>query len=364
MEKTLMMGSHVLAEAAVRAGCRYYFGYPITPQNEVPEYMATRLPELGGTFLQAESELAAISMVMGAAMAGARAMTSSSGPGLSLMQESISYMAGQELPAVIANFMRGGPGLGNIAPAQGDYYQSTRGGGHGDYRCLVLAPASGQELCDFTCKAFELADLYRNPVMIVGDGLMGQMMEPVQLPEMLDTDALPAKPWAVCGAKERDPQIITSLHLSPRQLEAHNYKLIRKYDAITRNEVRYETYLSDDAEMLMVAYGTAARIAKEAIERMRALGFKVGLFRPMTIWPFPEDALNDLTHSIRHMLVFEMSGGQLVEDVRLSVKGQAEVHLYGRPGGVIPTPAEVAHQISHHYNRAGLVRTRPLKEKP
>ena len=347
-----------MAEAALRAGCRYYFGYPITPQSEVPEYLSMHLPRVGGVFVQAESELAAVSMLAGASMAGARAMTSSSGPGFSLMQEGVSYMAGQEIPAVIANLMRGGPGLGNIAPSQADYFQVTRGGGHGDYRCPVLAPWSGQELCDFTMRAFELADSYRNPAVLAADGLLAQMMEPVEFPEPVDVDALPAKPWAVSGTQGGEPKLIASLNSNPRKLEAHNYKLTRKYDAITRREARHQSYLCHDAELVVAAYGTAARIAHEAVQRMRELGYKVGLFRPQTLWPFPEAGLKELVQQTHHVLVFEMCGGQMVEDVRLSIEGRAEVHFYGRPGGVIPTPAEVAHQISHHYHRAGLLKTR------
>ena len=355
MAKQLMRGSHVLGEAAVRAGCRYYFGYPITPQNEVPEYMSGRLLQVGGTFVQAESELASINMVIGASMAGARVMTSSSSPGVSLMQEGISYLAGLELPAVIANVVRGGPGLGNIAPAQSDYFQATRGGGHGDYRTIVLAPASCQELCDLTFKAFDLADKYRNPVMIMGDGMMGQMMEPVEFPEPIDLADLPAKDWTLTGAKDRPSRVILSLLLNPKVLEDHNFKLVRKYDAVTREETDWEEYMLEDARQVVVAYGTAARIAKGAIKRVRQMGLKVGLLRPKTLWPFPDKPLKDLTRVVRQLLVFEMSAGQMVEDVRLAVEGQAQVHLYGRPGGVIPTPDEVAHQISHYYYQAGLM---------
>ncbi|MCB2191426.1 MAG: 3-methyl-2-oxobutanoate dehydrogenase subunit VorB [Deltaproteobacteria bacterium] len=355
MAKQLMRGSHVLGEAAVRAGCRYYFGYPITPQNEVPEYMSGRLLEAGGTFLQAESELASINMVIGAAMAGARVMTTSSSPGVSLMQEGISYLAGLELPAVIANVVRGGPGLGNIAPAQSDYFQATRGGGHGDYRTIVLAPASCQELCDLTFKAFDLADKYRNPVMIMGDGMMGQMMEPVEFPEAVDLADLPPKDWTLTGAKGRPSRVILSLLLAPKVLEDHNFKLVRKYDAVMRNETDWEEYMLEDARQVVVAYGTAARIAKGAIKRVREMGLKVGLFRPKTLWPFPDKPLKELTRVVRQLLVFEMSTGQMVEDVKLAVDGQAQVHMYGRPGGVIPTPDEVAHQISHYYYQAGLV---------
>ena len=354
MTKQLMRGSHVLGEAAVRAGCRHYFGYPITPQNEVPEYMSGRLLEVGGVFVQAESELASINMVIGASMAGGRVMTSSSSPGISLKQEGISYLAGLELPAVIANMIRGGPGLGNIAPAQSDYFQATRGGGHGDYRCIVLAPASCQELCDMTMKAFDLADKYRNPVMILGDGMMGQMMEPVEFPEMVDLASLPVKDWTLTGAAGRPPRTILSMLLDPKILEKHNYKLTRKYDAVTRNEVQWETHLCDDARLVIVAFGTAARIAKGAIRRVREMGLKVGLFRPKSLWPFPMKPLEELTRVVRHLLTFEMNCGQMVEDVRLAVKGQADVHFYGRPGGVIPTPEEVAHQISHYYYGAHL----------
>jgi 2-oxoglutarate ferredoxin oxidoreductase subunit alpha len=360
VEKVLMSGAQILAETAVRAGCRYYFGYPITPQNEVPEYLSWRLPQEGGVFVQAESELAAINMVMGAAMAGARVMTSSSGPGVSLMQEGISYLAGQELPAVIADFMRGGPGLGNIAPAQGDYFQATRCGGHGGYRCMVLAPASVQELSGFTSLAFELADKYRNPVIILADGLQGQMMEPAVLPEPVDPSALPSKPWAVSGSKGRQPKLIRSMYLPPRELEAHNYKLLRKYDAITRLEVDFETHHLEGAQMLVAAYGSAARIALSAVERMRERGLAVGLFRPKTLWPFPSEALFNLADRIKHFLVVELSNGQMLEDVRLAVEGQAKVHFYGRPGGVVPTPDEVAHQISHQFHLTGLIKAPPL----
>ena len=354
MAKKLMRGSHVLGEAAVLAGCRYYFGYPITPQNEVPEYMSARLLEVGGVFVQAESELASINMVIGAAMAGGRAMTSSSSPGISLMQEGVSYLAGQELPAVIANMIRGGPGLGNIAPAQSDYYQATRGGGHGDYRCIVLAPASCQELCDFTFQAFDLADKYRNPVMILGDGLQGQMMEPVEFPDPVDPDDLPKKDWTLTGARGRPSRTILSMLLAPKVLESHNYKLTRKYDAVTRNEVRWETQQCSDARLVVAAYGTAARIAGGAIRRVRQRGLKVGLFRPKTLWPFPAQPLHELTRTVRNILTFELCAGQMVEDVQLAVKGQADVKLYGRPGGVIPTPEDVAHQISHYYYGAHL----------
>ena len=355
MTQVLMRGSHVLGEAAVRAGCRYYFGYPITPQNEVPEYLSARLPEVGGTFIQAESELASINMVIGAAMAGARAMTSSSSPGISLMQEGISFLAGLELPAVIANIVRGGPGLGNIAPAQSDYYQATRGGGHGDYRCIVLAPSSCQELCDMTVRAFDLADRYRTPVIILGDGMIGQMMEPVEFPEPIDPGALPEKSWALRGAQGRESRAILSLLLDPEILEERNYKLLRKYDVIEREVPDSESFETDDAKLVVVAYGTAARIARGAVRRVREAGLKVGLLQPRTLWPFPGRALAELAQrGIGRFLAFEMSTGQMVDDVRLTLGGAAEVEFFGRPGGVVSTPEEVAHQISHRYHQAGL----------
>ncbi|MDJ0766704.1 MAG: 3-methyl-2-oxobutanoate dehydrogenase subunit VorB [Myxococcota bacterium] len=359
MTKQLMRGNHVLGEAAICAGCRYYFGYPITPQNEVPEYMSARLREVGGTFLQAESELASINMVLGASLAGARVMTSSSSPGISLMQEGISFLAAMELPAVIANMVRGGPGLGNIAPAQSDYFQATRGGGHGDYRTIVLAPASVQELCDMTYNAFALADKYRNPVMILGDGMIGQMMEPIEFPEYIDPADLPPKSWCLSGSRARPSKrskAIMSLLLNPNIMEERNFKLVRKYDAIQREEPDWDGYALDDASMAVVAYGTSARVAKGAVKRVRQMGMNVGLFRPKTLWPFPEKALKKLTRIVRHLLVIEMSTGQMIEDVKLAVGDRAEVSFYGRPGGVVSTPDAVAHQISHHYLRARLER--------
>ncbi len=357
MTEQLMRGNHVLGEAAIRAGCRFYFGYPITPQNEVPEYMSGRLPEVEGTFVQAESELASINMVLGASLAGARVMTSSSSPGISLMQEGISFLAGMELPSVIANVVRGGPGLGNIAPAQSDYFQATRGGGHGDYRTIVLAPSSVQEIADMTYHAFDLADTYRNPVMILGDGMIGQMMEPVILPKMVNPADLQPKEWCLKGAGQRptkQSKAIMSLLLNPNVMEERNHKLVRKYDAIRRAEPDYDTFALDDAEMAVVAYGTAARIAKGAVKRVRKMGLKVGLFRPKTLWPFPEVALKEVTRIVRHLLVIEMSTGQMLDDVRLSVGDRAEVSFFGRPGGVVSTPEAIAHHISHHYFRAGL----------
>ena len=348
-----MCGSHVIAEAAIRAGCRFYAGYPITPQNELPEYMSERFARMeDATFIQAESELAAINMVMGASMAGVRAMTSSSSPGISLKQEGISYMAGMELPAVIVNIMRGGPGLGNIAPSQQDYFQATRGGGHGGYRTIVLAPYSGQELVTLTTKAFDLADLYRVCVMLLGDGLIGQMMEPVTFPDPVDPAALPQKDWILDGARGRESRFLASLILDPIKMEQFNWKLARKYAAICERETEYESYLLDDAVIAVVAFGTAARIAKGAVNRVRRAGLKAGLFRPVTLWPFPGRELRALTRTIKHLLVFEMNFGQMVEDVKISVGGQAGVHFHGRPGGIISTPHEIADVITrlvHSY---------------
>ncbi len=354
-ERMLLRGSHVIAEAAIRAGCRCYFGYPITPQNEFTEYMANALASLpDGVFIQAESEVAAINMVIGVSMTGGRAMTSSSSPGISLKQEGISFLSGQELPAVIVNTMRGGPGLGNIAPAQGDYFQATRGGGHGDYRNIVLAPGSGQELADFTRIAFEYADRYRIPVIILGDGMMGQMMEPVELPEPIDPASLPKKSWVLDGAKGRHGRIIISMILDASAMEEHNWRLFRKYQAIEREIPQAELFLTDDARMVVVAYGTASRIAKGAIERVRETGLKVGLMRPKTLWPFPKGSLVELSRVVSDFLVFEMSTGQMLEDVRLSLEGMGRIHFYGRPGGVISTPDEIAKVISRIYFKEGL----------
>ncbi len=341
--KTLMRGTHVLGEAAIRSGCRAYFGYPITPQNELPEYMSSAFAKMpDAVFVQAESELASINMVIGASCTGARVMTSSSSPGVSLKQEGISYLAAMELPAVIVNMMRGGPGLGNIAPAQSDYFQATRGGGHGDYRVIVLAPAYGQEIADMTRQAFDLADKYRTPVMILGDGMMGQMMEPVIFPDPVDVNALPAKDWALTGAKDRPSRIIRSLWLDPPKEEELNWRLVRKYEVITEDITDQEIYLCDDAEIVIVAYGTAARIAKGAVHRVRSQGVKAGLYRPKTLWPFPSHELAAMSKDLHHILVFEMSAGQMVEDVRLSVEGRCPVSFYGRPGGVVSTPEEIA----------------------
>lgn len=349
--KVLMKGNEALGEAAVRAGCRFYFGYPITPQNEVPAFMARRLPEVGGVFIQAESEIAAINMVMGASAAGFRAMTSSSSPGISLKQEGISYLAGMELPAVIVNMTRGGPGLGNIAASQADYFQSTKGGGHGDYHTLVLAPSTVQELADLTVKAFELADLYRNPVLILGDGLLGQIMEPLVLPPFIDMDKLPVKPWAVTGASGRPKNIIRSMYLDEGVLEKHNYKLAAKYKDMQK-EVQSDFWGHEGDNLVVVAFGSAARIARSAISKARSAGMHVSLFRPITLYPFPYEDLGEKA-SGKTLLVFEMNLGQMVEDVRLSVKHCEQVHFYGRPGGGIFTPDELFKEIEKHYSACG-----------
>ncbi len=334
-----MRGNDAIGEAAVKAGCQAYFGYPITPQNELTEYMARRMLDFKDrVFIQSESEISAINMVFGASVAGARAMTSSSSPGISLKQEGISFLCGCELPAVVVNVMRGGPGLGNIAPAQSDYFQATRGGGHGDYRTIVLAPASVQESADLTMDAFELADKYRNPVIILIDGMMGQMMEPVVFKE--EVKSLPKKDWALTGAKGRKSRFIRSLILDTDEMEMHNWDLYRKYQRIEENEVRYETYQTDDAEILAVAYGTAGRITKAAIRRAREKGVKIGLLRPITLWPFPKKVIEEYCKKVRFIIVFEMSCGQMVEDVKLAVEGKRKVVFYGRPGGIIPTPIE------------------------
>jgi 2-oxoglutarate ferredoxin oxidoreductase subunit alpha len=340
-----MCGNDACGEGAVLAGCTFYAGYPITPQNELTAYMAKRMNEIGGTFIQAESELAAINMVFGAAAAGFRAMTSSSSPGMSLKQEGISYLAGCELPCVMVNIQRGGPGLGNIAPAQGDYFQSVKGGGHGDYKVIVLAPASAQELLDHTFLAFDLADKYRNPALVLGDGLLGQMMEPVDPRAAERKPQIPAKPWALTGASGRSPNVIKSLLLGDGVLEAHNIKLQKKYSSIKDTEVRFETVSIKDAETVLVAYGSVARIAKAAVLKARSKGIKAGLFRPVTLWPFPSKELSDIADKARRFLVVEMSSGQMVEDVKLSVLGKAKVDFHGRMGGGVPTEEDILAKI-------------------
>ena len=339
----LMKGNEALAEAAIRAGCQGYFGYPITPQSEILEYLAEEGRERGMIVLQAESEVASINMVYGGAGVGARVMTSSSSPGISLMQEGISYIAGAELPCLIVNVSRGGPGLGTIQPSQGDYFQATKGGGHGDYRMIVLAPASVQEMADFVFDAFDLADRYRNPVMILADGALGQMMEKVAFRDYNPEEHKVAKPWATVGKpKSRERNIITSLHIQPELMEQINLRLQEKYRVIREREVRYELVETDDAEYLIVGYGLAARISHRAVELARAQGIKVGLVRPITLYPFPSDIVHDLARRVRGVLVVEMNAGQMVEDVRLAVNGQVPVAFHGRMGGVVASPDEVA----------------------
>lgn len=343
-----MRGNQVIAEAAIRAGCRFYAGYPITPQNELTEYMSENMRKAdGGVFIQSESEIAAINMCAGASAAGARAMTSSSSPGMSLKQEGISFMAGYEIPCLIVNISRGGPGLGNILPSQGDYFQATRGGGHGDYRTIVLAPATGQELADLTMEAFDLADMYRSPVMILADGMMGQMMEPVLFrkpkPRHFPESGM------LRGAGDGRSKIFKSLYLDAVEMEQHNWKLARKYQAITDKEQRCETYQVQDADIAIVAYGTGARIAKGAVKRLRSKGLKAGLVRPVTLWPFPVRQLRELSENLKHFMVFEMSTGQMLEDVRLALQGLANIDFYGRPGGMVITPAELANVVERRF---------------
>jgi len=345
----LMKGNEALAEAAIIAGCRFYFGYPITPQNEVPAYMAKRMPEVGGTFLQAESEIAAINMVYGAAAAGARVMTSSSSPGISLKQEGISYIAGAELPCVVVNIMRGGPGLGNIAGSQGDYFQSTRGGGNGDYRNIVLTPATVQEMADLAVLAFDLADKYRITVLILGDGYLGQMSEALTLPK--PSGKTFEKPWALTGAKGRKPNKVASLRLIPEAaLEELNLVLEEKYQKIKASESRSESYKTEDAEYLLVSYGTSSRICKQAVNELRKEGIKAGLFRLITAWPFPADALQEASAKAKKILTVEMSLGQMIEDVKLSVKNPERVDFYGRSGGMLPETDEIKRRIKAYGN--------------
>jgi len=339
----LMTGNEAIGEAAVCAGCKLYAGYPITPQNELTAYMSKRMTEEGRAFIQSESELAAISMVFGASVTGERSMTSSSSPGISLKQEGISYLAGCRLPSVIINIMRGGPGLGNIAPSQADYFQATRGGGHGDYRVIVLGPASVQEAFDLTVDSFNLADKYRMPAMVLADGLLGQMMEPVSVTRYPLPKA--KKSWALTGAKNRKPNVIKSLFLRPGALEEYNIELQKTYDEIKKKEVRFEALYCDDAEIIIVAYGTTSRIARAAVKNLRKKKKRVGLLRPITLWPFPEEAVAKYAKKTKGFLVAEQSMGQMVEDVKLAVAGSAKVQLYGRPGGGIPTDEEIEKEV-------------------
>lgn len=345
MTKVLMKGNEAVGAAAIAAGCRYFFGYPITPQNEIPEYMSRELGKVGGVFVQAESEVAAINMVYGAAGSGARVMTSSSSPGIALKQEGISYIAGAELPCVIVDMMRGGPGLGSIQPAQGDYFLATRGGGNGDYRMLVLAPADVQELVDLVIEGFDLADLYRTPVMILGDGMIGQMMEPVEFKTENKKD-LPAKDWATVGTGgKRKPNIINSLYLQAEDLEQHNIKLQAKFAKMRENEKRVETYNTKDADIVLTAYGTTSRIAKTAIAKLEKEGYKVGLIRPISLYPFPNEAYEEIGENTKAVLTIEMSSGQMIDDVRLSLNGKLPTYFYGRTGGMVPSPEEIVNKV-------------------
>jgi len=332
----LFSGNEALGEAAIRAGCDCYYGYPITPQNELTAYMSARMPEEGRVFLQAESELAAINMVFGSSSCGMRAMTSSSSPGISLKQEGISYLAGAELPAVIVNIARGGPGLGNISGAQGDYWQAVKGGGHGDYRTPVLAPASVQETVDLTGLAFDLADRYRTPVLILGDGYLGQMMEPVTFGDLSPASDLPAKDWALSGASGRPARLIRSLFMEGDSLEEHNLMLLERYKLIEEKETRWEGVDADGADVVMVAYGIPARICRSVIAEGAKRGMKLGMIRPISLWPFPAEPIRRAAERVKGVLVVEMSTGQMVEDVRLSVEGRCPVGLYGRTGGRLP----------------------------
>ena len=343
-EKVLMKGNEAIAEAAIRAGCMHYFGYPITPQTEIAAYMAKRMPKIGGVFLQAESEIAAINMVYGVAGAGFRVMTSSSSPGISLKGEGISYLAGSDLPALIVNVQRGGPGLGGIQPSQSDYFQATKGGGHGDFHLIVLAPASVQEMADMTAKCFDLSDKYRVPAMILADGTMGQMMEPVELPEPTTVKA--DKPWAVNGTKmKRKHNVINSLYLAPEKLEETNFERFERYKQIEENETLYEEFMMDDAEYCIAAFGIAARISKNAIMAARAEGIKVGMIRPITLWPFPKKPFAEAAKKVKSIISVELSMGQMIEDVKLATECKCPVTLCNRTGGMIPSPEEVLEAI-------------------
>ncbi len=337
--RQLCKGNVAVIKGAILAGCRAYYGYPITPASEIAEAAALYIPQVGGTFLQAESEVAAINMVYGAAAAGARVMTASSGPGLSLMQEGISYLAGSELPCVIVDVVRGGPGLGNIAPEQSDYFAMVKGGGHGNYRNFVLAPASVQEMAELTMQAFDLADKYRNPVIVLADGFIGQMMEPLELEYREITP--PAKPWAVQGTAETQKNLISSIYLEPDDLEAHQRKLEAKYKRAQELEERHELYEAKDADILMVGYGISSRVLRSAVEEARQQGLRVGLFRPITLWPFPSRALAEAASHVNKVLVVELSNGQMIEDVRLALDGKVPVEFYGRTGGNVPSVEEI-----------------------
>ncbi len=351
MAKVLMKGNEAIGEAAILAGCRYYFGYPITPQSELPAYLAKRLPQVDGVFVQAESEVSAINMVYGAASAGARVMTSSSSPGMSLKQEGVSYIAGAELPCLIVNVMRGGPGLGNIAPSQSDYWQATRGGGHGDYRTIVYAPSSVQEMADFTLAGFEIADRFRNPVLMLSDGVLGQMMEPVEMPKPVDYH-IDSKKWSLgyLGEDKKECALCTSIFMGSEELEEHNWHLYQKYQVITDYfksdpDLMVEEYECEDAEIILVGYGIIARILKTVVEKCRKRGIKAGLLRPKVLWPFPSHVFERLADKADNFLTVEMSCGQMVEDVKLAVNGKKPVYFFGRTGGAIPSDFEILNEV-------------------
>ncbi|MBP3902435.1 MAG: 3-methyl-2-oxobutanoate dehydrogenase subunit VorB [Blautia sp.] len=351
-EKVLMKGNEAIAEAAIIAGCRHYFGYPITPQTEIAAYMAKRMPKIGGTFLQAESEIAAINMVYGVSAAGKRVMTSSSSPGISLKSEGISYLAGADLPALVVNCQRGGPGLGGIQPSQSDYFQATRGGGHGDYHMIVLAPASVQEMAQLTIRGFELADEYRMTAMVLADGTIGQMMEPVSFD--FEVKEAPAKPWATTGTRmQREHNIANSLYLSPEVLEIKNFERYEKYAQICEKEAIAEEYLLDDAEIVVAAFGIAARVSKNAVNAARAEGIKAGLIRPITLWPFPEKTFKKTVGKAKQIISVELSMGQMIEDVRLATECRVPVTLCNRVGGMIPSPEQVYEAIKAAAGKAG-----------
>lgn len=344
MEKELWKGNEAVAEAAIRAGCKYFFGYPITPQNEIPEYLSLHLPQVGGCFIQAESEVAAINMVYGAAAAGMRVMTSSSSPGISLMGEGLSYIAGSDVPAFVVNVQRGGPGLGGIQPSQSDYFQATRGGGHGDYHMIVLAPASVQEMASLTVKGFNLADKYSMIAMILADGTIGQMMEPISF-EDVEVEHYD-KPWALTGTEcKRKHNIVNSLYLQPDVLEQKNFERYEKYKAVEENEALYESYMMDDAELCVVAFGIASRVAKNAVVAARAEGIKAGLIRPITLWPFPKKAISQAADQVKCFVSVELSMGQMVEDIQLASGCRRPVSLCNRVGGMIPSPDQVLESI-------------------
>ena len=343
-ERVLMKGNEAIAEAAIRAGCRHYFGYPITPQTEIAAYMAKKMPKIGGVFLQAESEIASINMVYGAAAAGMRVMTSSSSPGISLKEEGLSYIAGSDVPAFVVNVQRGGPGLGGIQPSQSDYFQAVKGGGHGDYKTIVLAPASVQEMASLTIKGFNLADKYRMTAMILADGTIGQMMEPISF-EDAEVETY-EKPWALTGTEGKRPHnIVNSLYLQPDQLEKTNFERFEKYKAVEQNEQMWEEYMMDDAEICVVAFGIASRVAKNAVVAARSEGIKAGLIRPITLWPFPTEVLNKAADKVKGFVSVELSMGQMIEDVRLATECKRPVTLCNRTGGMIPSPDQVLESI-------------------